>query len=59
MMQIGEIPPVPAVPNGLPIDSGPQTRPQPWAKPDPTESDDRGVFVSPPPAPWPRVFPGL
>jgi hypothetical protein len=63
MMQIGEIPPVPAVPNGLPVDSGPQTKPQSGPQfrpePDPTEGDDREVFVSPPPAPWPRVFPGL
>jgi hypothetical protein len=55
MMQIGEIPPVPAVPNGLPADAGRQTRPDP----NPSDDEDRELFVSPPPAPWPRVFPGL
>jgi|FEC22Drversion2_1045045.scaffolds.fasta_scaffold00404_4 hypothetical protein len=55
MMQIGEIPPVPAVPNGLPADAGFETRPQPT----PSDDEDREVFVSPPAAPWPRVFPGL
>ncbi len=55
MMQIGEIPPVPAVPNGLPADAGSQSK----SKPHPAEEETREVFVSPPPAPWPRVFPGL
>jgi hypothetical protein len=55
MMQIGEIVPVPAVPNGLPVDAGQQTS----SKPDPTGEEEHEVFVSPPPAPWPRVFPGL
>lgn len=55
MMQIGEMPPLPAVPNGLPVEAESQTRPQP----DRPDNEDGEVFVSPPPAPWPRVFPGL
>jgi hypothetical protein len=56
MMQIGDLQPQPqAFPNALPADTDTQEQPFPGL---PVEEPEP-LFVSPPPAPWPRVFPGL
>jgi hypothetical protein len=56
MMQIGDLQPQsPAFPNTLPAAADQQQRPpQPAA-----DEEPEPLFVSPPPLPWPRVFPGL
>ena len=65
MMQIGNSQPHPmAFPEGLtgdlakiggrPAGDGRRSNEQPAE-----DADDTVIFVSPPPAPWPRVFPGL
>jgi hypothetical protein len=54
MMQIGESQLQPAFQIPLPADADQQQ--QPFDLP-PEEQEP--LFVSPPPAPWPRVFPGL
>jgi hypothetical protein len=55
MMQIGDLQPQPpAVLDEPPAEVGRDD------KPAGRRTDDREpLFVSPPPAPWPRVFPGL
>jgi hypothetical protein len=55
MMQIGDLQPQPALPSPFP----PQA--DQYQKPADRLSDDEQevVFISPPPMPWPRVFPGL
>ena len=55
MMQIGDLTPQPAFPNPLPAESDKQQQPC-YGVP---EDEQEPLFVSPPPAPWPRVFPGL
>jgi hypothetical protein len=56
MMQIGNLQPQPqAFPTVPPADTDTQQRP---IRRQPVEEEEP-VFVSPPPAPWPRVFPGL
>ena len=56
MMQIGDLQPKPqAFPNASPAEADKQQPPThrvPAEEPEP-------LFVSPPPLPWPRVFPGL
>jgi hypothetical protein len=56
MMQIGDLQPqAQAFPKAAPADADKQQQPShrlPAEEPEP-------VFVSPPPLPWPRVFPGL
>jgi hypothetical protein len=56
MMQIGDLQPKPQTfPNASPAESDKQQSPThrvPVAEQEP-------LFVSPPPLPWPRVFPGL
>ena len=56
MMQIGDLPAQPqAFPHALPAEADKQQ--QPCRRP--PEEEQEPLFVSPPPAPWPRVFPGL
>lgn len=56
MMQIGDLQPqAPAFPEVPPAEPGEDQRPSRRA---PVEEQEP-VFVSPPPPPWPRVFPGL
>ena len=56
MMQIGDLQPRPqAFPNALPVEADKQQPPSPCQ----SEDGQEPLFVSPPPAPWPRVFPGL
>ena len=56
MMQIGDLQPQPpAFPNAPPADPGEKGQPFPA----PPAEEQEPVFVSPPPLPWPRVFPGL
>ena len=57
MMQIGDLQPKPqAFPNASPAEA--DTHHQPFNRL-PEEEEQEPLFVSPPPAPWPRVFPGL
>ena len=56
MMQIGDLPTPPqAFPHALPAEAD---KPQQPSRRLP-EEEQEPLFVSPPPAPWPRVFPGL
>jgi hypothetical protein len=55
MVQIGDLQPQPAFPNPLPAEADKQQR----ASRRLTEEEHEPLCVSPPPAPWPRVFPGL
>ncbi len=56
MMQIGDLQPQPqAFPHPAPQEAG--ERPQ-ASRPLPADEQE-APFVSPPPLPWPRVFPGL
>jgi hypothetical protein len=56
MMQNGDLQPqAPAFPKVPPAELGEEQRSS-W--PAPVEEQEP-VFVSPPPLPWPRVFPGL
>jgi hypothetical protein len=56
MMQIGDSQAQPqAFPKPLPAESGERQQPPPHL---PGEEEE-ALFVSPPPLPWPRVFPGL
>jgi hypothetical protein len=56
MMQIGDLQPkTQAFPNVSPAEADKQQQP-PRRLP---EEEPAPLFVSPPPAPWPRVFPGL
>ncbi len=56
MMQIGDLQPQPqASPKSLPAESGERQQPPPR----PPAEEQEPLFVSPPPLPWPRVFPGL
>ena len=56
MMQIGDFQPRPqSVPRALSVEAGKQQQP-PDRLP---EEEQEPLFLSPPPAPWPRVFPGL
>ena len=52
MMQIGDLLPQP---QAFPAEA--DNQPQPSQSP--ADEEQEPVFVSPPPAPWPRVFPGL
>jgi hypothetical protein len=56
MMQIGDFEPRPqGFPRVLPAEADRQQQPS-----DRLPDEEREpLFVSPPPAPWPRVFPGL
>ena len=55
MMQIGDLPTRPqAFPHTLPAEADKQ---QPSDRL--PEEEQEPLFVSPPPAPWPRVLPGL
>ena len=54
MMQIGDLQPQPALPSPFPTQADQDQKPA-----DRLPDDEQPVFVSPPPAPWPRVFPGL
>jgi hypothetical protein len=55
MMQIGDLPTQPqAFPHALPAEAGKQEPSDRLP-----EEEQEPLFVSPPPAPWPRVFPGL
>ena len=56
MMQIGDLPPKPqAFPNAPPAEADKQQRPTRRV----SAEEQEPLFVSPPPLPWPRVFPGL
>lgn len=56
MIQIGDRQPqTPVFPDDFPAEPGRDDKPVP----DLGGEEDEPVFVSPPPAPWPRVFPGL
>lgn len=56
MMQIGDLPLRPqACPHALPAEADKRQLPSDL----PPEEDREPLFVSPPPTPWPRVFPGL
>jgi hypothetical protein len=55
MMQIGDLQPQPAFPKPLPAEANQQRQPSHQL---PAEEQEP-LYVSPPPAPWPRVFPGL
>jgi hypothetical protein len=56
MMQIGDLQPKPqAFPNASPAEAVEQQQPTHRVPAEEQES----LFVSPPPLPWPRVFPGL
>jgi hypothetical protein len=55
MMQIDDLQPQPAFLNPLPAEADKQQQP---SRRLPTEEQEP-LFVSPPPLPWPRVFPGL
>jgi hypothetical protein len=56
MMQIGDLQPQPqAFPNASPVEGDLQHEPSHRS---PAEEQEP-LFVSPPPLPWPRVFPGL
>ena len=56
MMQIGDLPTQPpAFPHALPVEADKQQQPSRRLP----EEEQEPLFVSPPPAPWPRVFPGL
>jgi hypothetical protein len=56
MMQIGDLQPEPqAFPNASPAEVAEQQQPTDQV---PAEEQEP-LFVSPPPLPWPRVFPGL
>jgi len=56
MMQIGDLQPKPrAFPNASPAEAAEQQQPTHRV---PAEEQEP-LFVSPPPLPWPRVFPGL
>jgi hypothetical protein len=56
MMQIGDLQPKPqAFPNASPAEAAKQRQPTHRV---PIEEQEP-LFVSPPPLPWPRVFPGL
>jgi hypothetical protein len=56
MMQIDDLPTQPqAFPHALPAEADKQQQP---SRRLPGEEQEP-LFVSPPPAPWPRVFPGL
>jgi hypothetical protein len=55
MTQIGDLQPqAPTFPNVPPADAGEK---QQALHQEPAEEEP--LFVSPPPVPWPRVFPGL
>lgn len=57
MMQIGNLQPEPqAFPNASPAEADKQQQPCHRSR---EEERQEPLFVSPPPAPWPRVFPGL
>jgi len=57
MMQIGDLTPQPqAFPHALPAAEADKHQPPSRRPP---EEEQEPLFVSPPPAPWPRVFPGL
>ena len=56
MMQIGDLQfPPQAFPNAPPADTDTQEPSRVLT----AEEEDEPLFVSPPPSPWPRVFPGL
>lgn len=56
MMQIGDLTPQPqAFPHALPGEADKQQQPSRGLP----EEEQEPLFVSPPPLPWPRVFPGL
>jgi hypothetical protein len=55
MMQIGDLQPQPALPHPLPAAADQQQQPSDRLP----QEEQEPLFVSPPPAPWPRVFPGL
>ena len=55
MMQIGDLQPQPALPSPFPAQAAQPQKPADR----PPDDEQEPVFVSPPPAPWPRVFPGL
>jgi hypothetical protein len=57
MMQIGDLQPKPqAFPNASLAEAAEQQQPTHRV---PGEEEQEPLFVSPPPIPWPRVFPGL
>jgi hypothetical protein len=57
MMQIGDLQPKPqAFPSASPAEADKQQQP---CHRSPEEERQEPLFVSPPPAPWPRVLPGL
>jgi len=56
MMQIGDLTPQPqAFPPALPAEADKKQQPSHGLP----EEEQEPLFVSPPPLPWPRVFPGL
>ena len=56
MMQIGDLQSQPpAFPKAPPADSAEKSQPIP----NPPAEEQEPLFVSSPPLPWPRVFPGL
>ena len=55
MMQIDDLPKPQAFPNASPVEADEQRQPSHHL---PAEEQEP-LFVSPPPLPWPRVFPGL
>ena len=55
MMQIGDLQPQAALPSPFPVQTDQHQKPTDQLPDDEPEP----LFVSPPPAPWPRVFPGL